>query len=162
MGLASDLALEHQRRRTVTTNRATVSALRVWRTINPQELDAGWDVQAPQMIAGVTSAQVTAAKQATSYMNRVDRFYGRTSDTGLVAEAFGGVTLDGRDIGPAMFGAVTTTKTLTRRLGAQSAFEVGASFLATVIGAAVQDMGRQADNTLATGRTYTRYVRVVS
>lgn len=162
MSLPSELALAHQRRRTSTTDRATVAALRLWRQINPQELDIGWTVQAPQMVAAVTAAQVVAAGQATPYLNSVDRFYGRTSDVQLVPEAFGGVTLDGREIGPAMFGAVTTTKTLTSRVGAARAFEVGASFLATIIGAAVQDMGRQADMALATGKGYTRYVRVVS
>lgn len=162
MSLPIDVALAHQRRRQVTANSAVLSALKLWRLVNPQELDAGWSAIAPRMVEVVSAAQVTAARQATAYMGSVDRFYGLSSDVELVPEAFGGVTLDGRELGPAMFGAVTTTKEFTKSAGATRAFEAGSAYLASLVAAAVQDMGRQADNTLAVGKTYTRYVRVVN
>jgi hypothetical protein len=62
-----------------------------------------------------------------------------------------------------MYTAVTTAKTGIRAgMGAYQAFQAGMTALGVVIGAAVQDMGRQADLTLAGARTYTRYVRVCS
>lgn len=157
---ASEIALQHQLVRERTASTASVRALRLWRQIDPQKLDTGWDFIAPQMTALVSQAQVAAALQSTPYMNAVDRYYGTEGSAQVVPEAFGGITLDGRELGPAMFSAVTTTKEYTPALGAARAFEVGASMLATIVGAAVQDMGRQADNTLSVGRTRTRYVRV--
>lgn len=152
-----------QAQRKMVTDKATVRALRLFRTIHPDRLDAGWDRVAPQLVSVVTAAQVAAARQSGPYLDKVAAYYGGAPAAEVVAEAFGGVMLDGREVGPAMFGAVTGTKTLVGK-GMQSsrAFEVGASFLATIVGAAVQDMGRQSDITLATGRKYTRYVRVVS
>jgi hypothetical protein len=159
-----DLAVDLQDRRERLTHRATAKSLRIWRQGDVGNLDASWDRIAPTLTTVVTAAQVTAARQSTPYMNAVSEAWDYDAQRAvLVPEAFGGVMLDGREVAPALFGAVTTTK---RAIGAgmnpARAFEVGASFLATIIGAAVQDMGRQADATLATGKGFTRYVRVVS
>jgi len=162
MSLSRDVALAHQSRRQATANSAVVSALKLWRLMNPQELDAGWAAIAPQLVSTVTAAQVTAATQATPYMAAVDRYYGASSAAELVPEAFGGIVLSGSEVGPEMFGAVATAKTLTSSVGAARAFEMGAASLASIVAAAIQDMGRQADNTLAVGKTYIRYVRVVN
>ena len=159
-----DLAVDLQDRREQLTHRATAKSLRIWGQADVGTLDASWDRIAPTLTTVVTAAQVTAARQSTPYMNSVSQAWDYDAQRAvLTPEAFGGVMLDGRGVGPALFGAVTTTK---RAIGAgmnpARAFEVGASFLATVIGAAVQDMGRQADATLATGKGFTSYVRVVS
>jgi len=164
MGQLLSLAVDLQDQRELLTHRATAKSLRIWQQADVGNLDASWDRIAPALTTVVTAAQVTAARQSTPYMDSVSKAWGHTPQrAALVPEAFGGVMLDGREVGPALFGSVTTTK---RAIGAgmhpARAFEVGASFLATVIGAAVQDMGRQADATLATGKGYTRYVRVVS
>lgn len=160
----SELAYDHQARRTKLAHAATAKGLRLFRQMDPAYLDASWDRVAPGLTALVSSAQVAAARQSTPFTNAATRAYGFPAEqAALVPEAFGGVMLDGREVGPAMFGAVTTTKTaIGRGMSAASAFEVGASFLATIIGAAIQDMGRQADHTIATGKGYTHYVRVVS
>jgi hypothetical protein len=134
----------------------------LWRQIDPQELDAGWDAVAPRLMAAVSAQQSIAAAQADRYMADVAGWYDEAPGPKVVAAAFAGVTLDGRELGPAMFGAVTTTKEFTPKVGAIRAFEIGASFLATVVGAAVQDMGRQSDMVAASGKHYTRYIRVVN
>jgi len=162
MSLPRDVALAHQFRRQATANSAVVAALKLWRLMNPQELDAGWAAIAPQLVSTVSAAQITAAAQATPYMAAVDRYYGAGSDAVLVPEAFGGIVLSGAEVGPEMFGAVAATKTLTSSVGAARAFEMGAASLASIVAAAIQDMGRQADNTLAVGKKYTRYVRAVN
>jgi len=163
MASPTDLATAHQTARRRVTSAATVRALRLWRQMNPTELDRSWDALAPALVSQVTLAQVAAANQATSYMRGVSAHYGGAPAGAIVPEAFGGVMLDGREVGPAMFGAVTTTKALVGKgYTVPRALEVGASFLATIVGAAVTDMGRQADNTAATARHFTRYVRVLS
>lgn len=163
MATPNELATAHQVSRNRVTSAATVRALRLWRQMNPTALDRSWDAIAPALVTQVTLAQVAAANQATNYMRTVSGYYGGAPAGSIVPEAFGGVMLDGREVGPAMFGAVTTTKELVGKgYTVPRALEVGASFLATIVGAAVSDMGRQADNTAATARHFTRYVRVLS
>lgn len=154
-----DAAQEHIRLRTGLTDRVTSRMLRLWAHFDLSNLDSSWDLLAPRMVAEAVAAQVTAARQTTPYLNRVT-----AGDAPRpVPEAFAGVTLDGRELAPAMYGAVTTTKrVIAAGRPPQEAFTVGASFLATVVGAAVQDMGRQADMVGAVGRGWTRYVRALS
>lgn len=157
------IAEAHQNARLRVTDVGTARALRLFRAMNVDALDRSWDAIAPALVASVSAAQVQAARQSTEYMNRVEAFYGTSTPAAIVPEAFGGVTHDGREVGPAAYGAVTRTKELIGRGAAPSAaFEVGAAFLATVVGAAIQDSGRNADLTLAAGKRWVRYVRVVS
>lgn len=157
------IADDHQRARARLMSAGTQKGLRLWRQMDAERLDVSWDRVAPSLVSLVEAAQVTAAKQSAGYMSKVAKHYGGAPKAELYPEAFSGVMLDGRDLGPAMFGAVTTAKSLigTGYTPAR-AFEVGAAFLATIIGSAISDMGRQADSTLAAGRGFTRYVRVVS
>lgn len=157
-----DLALEHQAFRTVLADRATRRALLWWRRFDPQQLDLGWELYGQRLVDEAVAAQVEAAKQSNRYMASVAVAVGQNPGPKVVPEAFSGAQLDGREVGPALFGAVTTTKEVTRTAGAARAFEVGASFLATVVGAAIQDMGRQSDMVAAAGKAWTRYVRVLS
>lgn len=157
------IADAHQAARARVTDVGTARAVRLFRAMNVDALDRSWDAVAPALVASVSAAQVAAARQSTQYMRRVDAYYGTDEPAEVVPEAFGGVTHDGREVGPAAYGAVTRTKELIGRGAAPSAaFEVGASFLATVVGAAIQDAGRNSDLTLATGKRWIRYVRVVS
>jgi hypothetical protein len=158
-----DVAQRHIAVRDRLTDAAVADALRWWYRINPQQLDGGWNSIAAALAESVTRSQVEAATQATPYMALV-RGHDRTPAVAdVVPEAFGGVTKDGREIGPAMFGAVTTTKkVIATGRTADEAFRVGASWLATVVGSAVQDMGRQADIVAGVGSKRTYYVRVLS
>jgi hypothetical protein len=80
----------------------------------------------------------------------------------IVPQAFTNVMGDGREIAPALFGAVTGTKTLIGQgVAPVTAFESGARFIAMIAASALNDMGRSADRTLAAGKGYTSYIRVV-
>jgi hypothetical protein len=164
MSLLSDIALEHQARRIrlaqVTANRARA----VWGRADVEALEASWSLLAPTLTAQVVASQVTAARQSAPYLNQVAAASGDSVDRAVLnASEFGGWMSDGREVGPALFGAVTTTKkAIGAGMAPRLAFEAGAAFLATLIKAAVSDMGRAADSTLATGKGYTRYVRVVN
>lgn len=158
-----DVAFAHRDARIRVGRQAVRRVLSLWSQADVRDLDGWWGLLAPNMVRTVTAAQVAAASQATPFLNRTDDAYGREApDTKLMSEAFGGVVLDGRELGPAMFTAVTSTKeAIGQGLSPARAFEVGAHALSVVAYAAIQDMGRQADITLGRSRTYTYYVRVV-
>lgn len=164
MGQLLDVANDHQARRIrlaqVTANRARA----VWAQADLANLDLSWDRLAPRVGAVIAAGQVTAARQSARYLNSVAAVSGFDAESAaLVPEAFGGVMLDGREVAPAAFGAVTTTKTaIGAGFAPEMAFQSGLAFLSIIAKAAVTDMGRQADNTLATGKGWTHYVRAVS
>jgi len=157
------IAEAHQNARLRVTDVGTARALRLFRAMSVDALDRSWDAIAPALVASVSAAQVQAARQSAEYMNRVEAFYGTSTPAAVVPEAFGGVTHDGRELGPAAYGSVTRTKELIGRgMPRFQAFEVGAAFLATIVGAAIQDAGRNSDLTLAAGKKWVRYVRIVN
>jgi hypothetical protein len=161
--LPSEIADKHLQARTRLVSAGTQKSLRIWSRMDVSSLDRSWDRLAPTLVATVTAAQVTAAGQSGPYLDRVASYYGGAPSAELVPQAFGGVMNDGRDVGSAMFGAVTATK---QRIAAGRApaesFRVGAAFLATILQTAIADAGRNADGVLSTARSYTRYVRVLS
>ena len=136
----------------------------VWRNADVGALEASWDVLGPVMASAVAEAQIVAAKQADTYMTAAAVAYGVPVRGALVnPEAFADVTVDGRELAPALYGGVTTTKTLIGKgLSPARAFEAGAAFLAVVAKAAVADLGREADRVAASAKGWTYYVRVVS
>ena len=159
MPLLTDIALEHQAARIrlaqVTANRSRV----LWGRADVSALDASWDAIAPVLTARVVAAQVAAARQSAPYMRQVAPGPSAAVDPVM----FGGSMVDGRDVGPALFGAVTSTKKAIRSgVAPRLAFEAGAAFLGVLVKAAVADAGRASDAALATGKGYTRYIRVVS
>ena len=159
MSSLSDLAFAHQDRRIRLADQTAGRVRTLWRRADVDALDASWDALAPVLTAQVVAAQVSAARQSGPYVNRVAP-EGRVS---LEPAMFGGSMEDGRDVGPALFGGVTTTKKAIRAgITPRLAFEAGAAFMTVLGKAAVADAGRAADATLATGKGYTRYVRVVS
>lgn len=165
MSLQSELAFAHNQRVIGIGNLLVKRGVRLWRSqMSLANLDASWNVVAPQMVAQVTAAQLAAAKLATPYTNVLDRANGYKPEPAvLVPEAFAGVMGDGREVAPALFGAVTNTKTaIGRGVSASTAFQAGGTFIAATMSAALHDMSRNADRVIASGKGYTRYIRVVN
>lgn len=163
MSTPSLIVTGHRQERDRTTEQATQRVVALWRMVDVDALDSAWDFVAPQMVAAVAAAQVEAALQADRYLRAVDRLQPTGVDAQLAVESFAGVTLAGREVGPEMYSAVTQTKRLIGQgVPRREAFQGGAAFLATIVGAMVQDIGRQADLTISTAKGYSRYVRVVS
>lgn len=155
-----ELAQQHQQSRRRIADSSALRALKTWRMSDINELDASWNVIAPVLVDTVSEAQIVASAQALRYTEAAGA---RAGGSAVVPEAFSGVTIDGREIGPAMFGAVTTTKSLVGRgMSAARAFEAGAAFLSTIVKSAVSDAGRQSDRVQGTAKGYTQYIRVVS
>lgn len=164
MSQQSDLAFAHQNDLILIGKQVANRSAALWRTMDLNNLDASWQVVAPKLVRTVTAAQFAAANLSTPYVNAMDEAnnYTPTRAT-LVPEAFTGVMGDGREIAPALFGAVTNTKTLIGRgTSAGQAFESAAHFIALVASSAMQDMARNADGVVAAGKSYTQYIRVVN
>ena len=163
MSRQSEIAFAHQRERIALGHALAARTAALWRRMDVRDLSATWDVIAPQMVQQVSAAQLVAAQQATTYLGRLDQSYGFTPASAvLVPQAFTNVMGDGREVGPALFGAVTNTKTLIGQgVPPMTAFESGARFIAMIASSALNDLGRSADRTLAAGKGYTSYIRVV-
>jgi hypothetical protein len=161
MSRQTDLAFAHQANLTALAHSTAAHVARLWQGINPSDLDAQWDVTAPRMVASVTASQGAAADLAQSYSNAIDQTYGyKAPKTILNTDAFTDVMGDGRELAPALYGAVTNTKSLIGQgLDVPSAFQRGASFLAVIAQEAIASMGRAADLSMMGGKKYTRYIR---
>jgi hypothetical protein len=135
----------------------------LWNRTRGGDLDAGWDVIAPQVERVVTLAQVAAARQSSAYVREAGGLLGADMEpASLVPEAFGGATREGRSIAPELYAAVTTTKTLIGRgVGVGEAFRTGAAFMSVMASTLVRDAGRAADGTLSVGRGARYSVRVI-
>lgn len=159
-----DLARQHQEQLDGIAERAGAVAAREFRKLDPQNLDALWPLVANTATATVSDAQVSAARRATSYTNKV----GGAEDATLLraslnVEAFGGVTREGRELAPELYGAVTTTKKLIGAgVGVPAAFRAGTAMMSLIASNAVRDMGRSADSTIAVGKGFLYSIRVVS
>lgn len=159
-----ELARRHQRSRMRLAFNTVERAAGAWRTADLKYLDASWNVIAPVLVDQVAEAQRVAATQSDTFIDEAISAQAGSVGTATVnPDAFTGSMIDGRDVGAAMFGAVTHTKSLIGGgLPGPRAFEAGAAFLATIVQSAVADAGRQSDRVSMVANQVTRYVRVIS
>jgi hypothetical protein len=157
------LAIQVQADRTVLADETAERAARMWRQADPDYLDASWDAIAPALVGVIGGAQVTAAQQSRAFAGELARQYESSGALDIVPEAFAGVDVSGREVGPGMFGAVTLTKSLVGAgVSYEQAFAAGSTYLMAKAKSFVHDAGRQADIAAAGGKGWTRYVRVIS
>lgn len=157
------LAYKHQQARVALSRRVARRAAQLWRGISAGNLDTGWDRIAPLLTAEVWDAQLTAARQATPYVNAALRAQGLDAPSSpLEVEAFGGVTLEGREIAPELYSAVTQTKSLIGRgVGVGAAFQAGTALMSVLAATMVRDAGNMADKVATVGKQYTYMARMV-
>lgn len=163
MATLLDLASAHQNRLVEVSDSASRKASLLWSRIGSGSLEAGWSAVAPEVERVVSDAQVAAAALSTRYVGAaLGSQDGTILPAKVVPQAFGGVTREGRGIGPELYAAVTTTKSLiSRGLGVGQAFQAGAAYMAVMAATLVRDAGRSADSSLAVGRGSQFSVRVV-
>jgi hypothetical protein len=164
MQTLEQVAAAHNASRILLDQQVSRKARRIWAQADRSYLEASWDALAPLITAEVLAGQISAAEQSAAYLDAVSLTQGHDAPKAKInPRAFSGVMLDGREVGPALYGGVTTTKQrIAQGWPLEMAFQSGATFLGLIAKAAVQDMGRQSDGTLAVGRHYQLYVRVVS
>lgn len=136
----------------------------LWKRINPNALDAGWDQLSGQFAMTVYEGQLASAILTKPYIDQIDRIQGFTPlDATTDPRSYAGVAPDGRALTPLLYGAVTETKTVTGTgVRAYTAWESGAAFLAAAVKTVLADAGRMHDMTNMTARGYKRYVRTIS
>lgn len=161
MGVADD-ARAAQDRVIRRSDRATNIALRLWRQVEPSDLDGSWATVGPRIeetAAAVAVANAATAAATTKKVAAADRVTGDV----LVPEAFGGVDGSGRGLGSLLFGAVTTTKqAIGAGMSLPDAMVAGGSYLSVMMKTALADVERSASMAGATGKGYARYVRLVN
>lgn len=162
--MSNPILMEHQRKRVELSQRVARRAARLWRSIQAANIDAGWDVIAPELERIVASAQLSAASMAPRYVSAALRDQDAPSaGAKLEPRAFSGVTLEGRQIAPELYSAATTTKTLIGRgVGVGAAFTAGTALMSIMAATMVRDAGNMADKVVGVGHKTVQYARVLS
>ena len=163
MSVQSDLAFAHQAELIRIADLLGNRVGSMWSQLDINRLDTSWNFIAPDLMRLVTAAQAEAVRQTTPYVNSLDVANGfAPRPAAIIPEAFTNVMGDGREVAPALYGAVTTTKkAIGGGMSLVDAFQAGATFARIVASAAVHDLARSSIEVLAAGKGYTRYVRVV-
>lgn len=164
MSSLSLLAMEHLRRREELSGRVARRAALLWRSAGVENIDAGWDRIAPQLERVVSAGQLQAAAMAPRYTSAALAEQGAPVESGaIVASAFTGATLEGREIAPELYAAAATTKRLIGRgVGVGQAFRVGTSLMSLMASQMVRDAGNMADKVSGVARGTVMYARVLS
>lgn len=161
MGVAED-ARSTQERAIRRSDKAANVSLRLWRQVDPSDIDGSWDVVGPRIADTATSAALANATAAGQLTERVARVDGVRGDA-LVPQAFAGVDGSGRSLLGLLHGAVTTTKEAIRSgLSLSDAMVTGGSYMTVMLKTAIADIERSASMAAATGKGYVKYVRLVN
>lgn len=160
----AELAGDHQDRVIRINTVATDRALNAWGNVDFDALDSSWSAVGPVIAAEAANAQLAAVSSSDSYVNRVAaEFDFDMEPSRTVPEALAGVSGRGRPVADVLLGAVISTKeAVGAGLGRVRSLETGAAYLATVMKTLIADSGRSGDMVAATGKGFTRYVRVIS
>lgn len=163
MSVQSEAAVRFQRDAITRSDRLTGRLLRLWSRVSVDDLDAGWQLVEPQMVAALSTVAVQNASSSGRMVSSVARADRVDAGDVIVPNAFAGVDGSGRASAGLLHGAVTTTK---ERIGAgmapSSAFMTGAAYLAAMAKTAVADLARSSSLVASAGRNYVQYVRVIN
>lgn len=163
MSIQSEAAHRFQNDTIRRSDQLTARVLRLWGRVSVDDLDGGWELIEPQLVAAVSAVAVQDAASSGRMVATVGRADGIAAGDVVVPHAFAGVDGSGRASSGLLHGAVTTTKEqIGRGIPAHSAFLTGASYLAAMTKTAVADLARSSSSVASAGRGYTRYVRVVN
>jgi hypothetical protein len=144
------------------SDRAAAAALRLWRQVDPANLDASWDAVGPRVEEIASAAVVSNARTSATVANRAARADAMTGDV-LVPEAFSGVDASGRQMGSLLVGSVIAAKqAISAGMSIAEAMTAGGSYLVVALKSALADVERSSSLAAATGKGYVRYVRLVN
>lgn len=160
--LIADEARANQDRVIRRSDRAANAALAKWRRVDPAALDESWASVAPEISVIAASASRANAVGAQSFTSKIAIADGMTGDV-LVPDSFTGIDGSGRPLGSLLRGAVTTTKqAIAAGMSIPDAMLTGGAYLTLMMKTSLADVERSASMTAATGKQYTRYVRLVN
>jgi hypothetical protein len=162
---AERVALEHYRRRRRLIDLAAGQARELWSRVDPDELSGSWARLLPQMLLGITGAQLAAARQSDAYTDRVlgeqgvdPRPAGR-----VIPDALAGIASDGRPLASLLVNPVTVVKVgILEGATIRQSLAAGYTNLDLLVRTQVADAGRGADQvSIATRPMATGYVRML-
>ena len=164
MSQAETLTTQLHDRRLSVSDQVNSQVQALWKQIDPNELDAGWDQLSGQFAMAVYNGQLASATMTKPYIDQIDAIQGfqplqATTDP----RQYAGVAPDGRALTPLLYGAVTETKRITGTgVRAAMAWESGAAFMAAMVKTVLAEAGRQHDIVNMNARGYKRYLRTIS
>jgi hypothetical protein len=159
-----DLARRHHAARLRLAEAARAEGRRLWSRVEPRFLEESWLTSLTRMFVTVSSAQLTAARQAEAYAAAVLAAQGTTSaPTGqVVAESLSGVASDGRPLESLLLSPVFAAKAaIAKGATADRALAVGQIQLDMITRTQVADAGRVADGIAVAVRPRVSWTRMV-
>lgn len=131
-----------------------------WAAVDETDISGSWVDRLARVLAVVTGGQLTAARRADPYL---DRLLDGRRDAHLVPELFAGIAPDGRPLlSLFMYPVWVTLRALTLGVPVARAMAHGAAFTDLLVRTVVADTGRAAVQAGMVGElAVTSYVRVV-
>lgn len=165
MAAVDTVARGHYQRQAALGAATIRQALALWRSLDPRDLFASWELISPQLVRKVTAGQMAAATDANSYIaSALAAQDVRPTPEGAVnAAALAGIASDGRDLDGLLINAPLTVRQQTLAgAGVAQAMLSGWTNLAMHVGTQIADAGRAADQTalVATPQAH-RWVRMI-
>lgn len=140
---AEDVARGHYLDRRRLSNAVAELARRAWSRLNPANLDASWRASAPELLVGLTGAQLAAARAADVYAAEVLEEYGPAV---VNPAAFAGRASDGRPLDTLLLNPVTVVKVAAASgVSVAEALAAGFANLDMLVRTQLADAGRAAD-----------------
>lgn len=158
-------ASAYQRAQSAVASAAALAAIREWRQIDGKNLDLSWLHILGRLLAVTGAAQVKAADAAMSYLGRILKLTAaEPSGARLSADAFRGLTGDGRPMGTLLYTPVALSK---QKIGQgeriADVLKAQEVHLAMLVKTQVQDAGRMGlQSQMAAEPKYRGYVRKVT
>lgn len=163
---AESVARAHQRGRQQLADAVSHLARDLWRQMDPANLDASWARIAPQLLVGLTGAQLAAARTADGYVADMLAEQGADAAAAFTTNpgALVGFASDGRDLPGLLLNAVTTVKaSIGTGATVKQAMAGGLANLTMLVQTQVADAGRSADGVSMVAHPAAQgYVRMVS
>lgn len=137
----------YQRTASAAAKAGAAAAVQAWQGIDAKNLDLSWIHVLPRILAVITGAQRKAAAASPAYLERIAKAQHVAADIDgrLSADAFGGITGDGRPLATLLYAPVALSK---QRIGQgipiPDVMEQEAAHLAMLATTVVQDAGRMA------------------
>jgi hypothetical protein len=159
------LAQAYYRQQAALGQRAAGAAARLWRGMDPVNLDASFAAILSRLLYTVSGIQLLSASSADRYVSGTLTAQGidATADATVDPRGFAGVASDGRDLAGLLYEPVIATKTAIKS-GADTgrAMTVGLTSLDMIVRTQIADAGRTAVGTSLVARPAVEgYVRMV-
>jgi hypothetical protein len=162
---AEQVARDHYRARRRLTSVVSDMVRSLWREVAPGDLDASWARLLPQLVLGVSGAQLIAARMADAYISAVLAEQDADPDPvgEIVPAAFAATASDGRPLETLLVNPVTVVKAgIGGGASIDQSMAAGLANLDMLARTQVADAGRAADQVALVARPrVTGYVRML-